>query len=223
MQELAHRRAGAPEHHLVAALDLRVVELADHRRQHVRGLEVEVVARAVEVRRHRRDVGLVVLATHRLDVQHAGDLGDGVGVVGRLQQAGEQGVLADRLLGELRVDAARAEEQQPLDADLVGGVDDVHLDADVVGEEVGRVGGVGHDAADLGRRQHDVLRDAARGRSRRRRRGRAGRARRRLRPISAVCPRPSRCRQTAEPTSPRWPATWMRASSGRGALYGESI
>ena len=53
-----------------------------------------------------------VLAAQRLDLQDAGDLGDGVGVVGRLERPGEQAVLADRLVGVLGVDAARPEEQQ---------------------------------------------------------------------------------------------------------------
>ena len=59
---------------------------------------------------------------------------------------------------ELGVDARGPEEQQPLDAVLERRVHDVDLDAQVVAEEVHRVGVVGQDAADLGRGQHDVAR-----------------------------------------------------------------
>src|SRR5690606_25230654 len=136
-------------HRRVAAAG-SLVHAADERRQHVGGGEVEVVARAVEVRWHRRDVGAAVLTAQRLYVHDAGDLRDGVRVVGLLQRTGEQGVLPDRLRGEAGVDAARAEEEQPRDAELPGGVDHIELDAQVVGEEVCGGGGVGHDATDAG-------------------------------------------------------------------------
>ena len=57
----------------------------------------------------------------------------------------------------LRIDAARAQEQQALDAGAVRGLDDVGLDHQVVVEEVGRIGVVGQDAADLGRREDDRI------------------------------------------------------------------
>jgi hypothetical protein len=62
-----------------------------------------------------------------------------------------------RLRGEPGVDAARAEEQQALDAIFVRGVDDVGLDRQVVADELGRVAVVGEDAADLGRGEEDVV------------------------------------------------------------------
>ena len=51
VEKLPGRRAVAPEHDLVRRLD----HLADQRRDHVRALEVEVVARPVEVRRQEVD------------------------------------------------------------------------------------------------------------------------------------------------------------------------
>ena len=99
-----------------------------------------------------------MLTPDGLHLQDAGDLGDRVGVVGGLEVAGEQRVLADRLRRELGVDARRAQEQQPLGAVRDGGVHHVDLDLQVLGEEVDRVGVVGEDAADLGGRQHHVAR-----------------------------------------------------------------
>jgi hypothetical protein len=101
---------------------------------------------------------VAVLAAHGLDVEDAGDLGDGVGVVGGLERAGQQRGLGHRLPRQLGVDAGRAEQQEPLDADSVGGLEHIDLDAQVVAEEVSRVGVVGQDAADLGRGEHDDLR-----------------------------------------------------------------
>ncbi len=64
----------------------------------------------------------------------------------------------DWLLCELRVDARRPEEHQALDTVLDSSVHDVHLDLQVLAEEVVRVGVVREDPADLRSRQHDVLR-----------------------------------------------------------------
>ena len=50
-----------------------------------------------------------------------GDLGDGVGFVRRLERAGQQRALRDRLRRELRVNAGAAEEEQLARAMLVRG------------------------------------------------------------------------------------------------------
>ena len=55
VQELARRRAVAPQHDLAVARAPRADELADHRRDHVGRLQVEVVARAVQVHREQHD------------------------------------------------------------------------------------------------------------------------------------------------------------------------
>ena len=86
-----------------------------------------------------------------------GDLGDRVGIVGRLERPGEERGLGDRLRRQFRVDARRPEEQQPVDIGGVRGLKQVGLDAQVVVEEVHRGGRVGHDPADL-RGGHDHYR-----------------------------------------------------------------
>ena len=92
------------------------METADQGRQHVAIGGVVVVARGIQIggqllRRRLRlqaDGIKAVLPAQRLTQLDAGDLGDRVPLVGGLQRAGEQRFLADRLLGELRVDAAAA-------------------------------------------------------------------------------------------------------------------
>lgn len=158
MQELPARGARAPQRDLVTALGGGLVEAPDERRQDVRGLQVEVVARAVQVRRHRRDVRGPVLLAVRLDLDDAGDLREGVGLVGRLQRAGQQGVLADRLRGQLRVDAGGTQEQQSAHAGRMGTTDHAELDLEVLLQELHRVRAVGHDPADLGGGQHHGVR-----------------------------------------------------------------
>jgi len=55
------------------------------------------VTRSVQVRRHGEDPRQTVLAPDGLNLQDAGDLGNGVGIVGRLQRPGEQRAFPDRL------------------------------------------------------------------------------------------------------------------------------
>jgi hypothetical protein len=97
VEELAARRARAPDRDAVGAGQLGLVSLADQGRHHVAAVEVEIVALAVEVGRHGADEVAAVLLAIGLGQLDAGDLGDRVPLVGRLQRAGQQAVLADRL------------------------------------------------------------------------------------------------------------------------------
>ena len=63
----------------------------------------------------------------------------------------------ERLVREARVDAGGAEKEQPRDPASPGRIDDVRLDQKVLEDELGRVGVVGVDAADLGGGKVDVL------------------------------------------------------------------
>ena len=133
------------------------MEAADECGQHVSGLEVEGVAGTVEIGRHGGDPVATVLVPIGLHADDPGDLGDGVGVVGRLQWAGEQRRLRDRLRCHPGIDARRAEEEQSVDISGVRGLKEIGLDAQVVGEEFDRVRRVGHDATDFGRGDHDDI------------------------------------------------------------------
>jgi hypothetical protein len=155
VQELAPRAAAAPDQHAGRAADLCQVKALDQRGHHVAVLQVVVVAGPVQVARHHaavvdavRGAVLPVVALAQLDAR---DLGDRVGLVGRLQLAGEQRVLADRLVRQPRVDAAGAQEQEPLHIGHERLVRDVGCDQQVLVDELRGVGHVGVDAADLGR------------------------------------------------------------------------
>ena len=93
-----------------------------------------------------------VLPAQRLTQLDAGDFGDRIPLVRGLQRAGEQSLLADRLLGELGVDAAAAQKQQAPHPRAPGRFDHVGLDLEVVEQEISGVAVVGLDAAHLGRR-----------------------------------------------------------------------
>ena len=123
----------------------------------MRRIQIGVIAGAIEIGRHRaqelRAVLLVIRGTHL----YAGDLGDGVGLAGFFERAGEQGFLLDRLRAIARVDTAGTEEDQARNTALRGLVDHVGLDGEVLVDEFGRVGIVGKDATDFGGGEDDVV------------------------------------------------------------------
>ena len=130
--------------------------------QHVAVGGVIVVARAVEIggqllRRRLRlqaDGIKAVLQPQRLAELDAGDFGDRIPLIGGLQGPGEQRFLADRLLGELGVDAAATQKQQAPQSGAPGRFDHVGLDLEVVEQEIRGVAVVGLDAAHLSRSEH---------------------------------------------------------------------
>ena len=124
-------------------------------------LQVVVVARTVQVGRHGRNEVVAVLVPVGLAEFDAGNLGDGVGLVGGFQRPGQQGRLGQGLGGQFRVNAARPQEEQLLDPDLVGGVDEVRLDHQVVIQEFRPHDIVGVDAPHLGGRDEDMGRPLA--------------------------------------------------------------
>lgn len=75
-------------------------------------LRVVVVTRAIQIGRHNTAVVAPVLAVVALAELDTCNLGDGIGLVGRLQRAGEQGILRHGLRCEREVDAAAAQKQQ---------------------------------------------------------------------------------------------------------------
>ena len=112
-------RVGEPSPHSstsrVAALPRRHA-LADHRRDHVRRLQIEVVARPVEVHREQHDAVHAVLLAIGLRLRQHHLLGEAVGRVGLLGVAVPEVVFAERDGRELRVRADRAGRHQLGDA-----------------------------------------------------------------------------------------------------------
>ena len=128
MQEFTQGRAGAPHHDLLAPLDLRLVEFANQRRQHVARRQIEIVIGPIKIARHHRNVMTAILLAVGLTKFDAGDLGDRIPFIGRLQRPGQQRLLLDRLRREFRIDAGRAQKHQAVDAGGVGRMDDVRFD-----------------------------------------------------------------------------------------------
>ena len=145
------------------AVDVALVEqlgqmhLTDHGGHDVAGLEVEVVARAIQIGGHHGNEVGAVLQVEALAHLQTCNLGNGIRLVGVLQRRCQQGSLADGLRSLARVDAGAAQEEQFLDAVPPALADDVLLDGQVLVDEVGAVLQVCHDAAHMGCSQHDIL------------------------------------------------------------------
>jgi hypothetical protein len=152
VEELAGRVPGAPEHDLVVTGLPGFDASPDHRRDHVARVVVEVVARAVQVRRdHEGRVEPVLLAVRlRLDQEHL--LREAVGGVRLLRVAAPQVLLSERDGRELRVRAHGADDHELADARTPRLVDEVDAHHGVREEEASRVHPVRADAADDGRR-----------------------------------------------------------------------
>jgi len=88
----------------------------------------------------------------------AGDLGDGVGFVGRLQEAAEQVFLPHGLGAFPGVDAGGPQVEELFNVIKVGGVDHGGVDHHIVVDELRRSGGVGPDTAHGPGHQEDIFR-----------------------------------------------------------------
>ena len=120
-------------------------------------LGVIIVVRAIEISRHDGDIVGAVLTIEKLAILETGDLGEGVGLVGLLELAGEQAALGHGLWRHAGVDARGAKELELLAAVLPSGMNDVHLEDHVVVHEVGLRRRIAHDASYLGGSKEDVL------------------------------------------------------------------
>ncbi len=161
IQEFPLRSAGAPDGDAGGIVDLGFVEAADQSWDNVGVFRVVVVTGAIEVGGHDaaviNPVASAVLAVVAFAELDAGDLGDGVGLVGGFQRTGEQRVFPHRLWSQLGVDAAGAEEQKQLHTIAEGGVDDIGFHHQILVNELCRIGVVGVNATDLGGGQVDLI------------------------------------------------------------------
>ena len=156
VEKFAARPTRSPDNELPVSPNLGFMGLADQGGQDVAGLQVVVVARAVEVGRHDRKVARAVLAVVGPAHLDARDLGQGVGAVRGFQGAAQKIGFADGLRTFPWIDAAGAQKKEVLHACLVGAVDDVGLDGQIGVDEIRRVCVVGVDASDFGGGQKDV-------------------------------------------------------------------
>ena len=146
VEELSSGVARAPHLDLGQAGLLSLVEPPHQGGQDMSVLQVEVVARPVQVGGHSRDEVVAVLTAVGLAQLDADDLGQGVALVGGFQRPPQQRLLGDRLVGQAGVDAGTPKVEQFLHPDPVGGLHHSAVDHQVVVEELGRTGAVGVDA-----------------------------------------------------------------------------
>ena len=154
VEELADRRAGAPERDDF----LHRLELADQRRQDVSVDDVVVVAGSVKIGRHQRMIKQSALTAQELAELEAGDLRQRITLVRLLKLARQERVLRNRLRRHARIDAGRAEEQEPLHARFRRAPDRVHRDHLVFVEETRIRRAVRADATDTRRRDDRDIR-----------------------------------------------------------------
>ena len=136
---------------LFAGLD----ELADHRRHDVRCFPVEIVVFAVHIARHQHDGIEPVLLAIGSGEQEEHEFGRGIRCALRLGIALPELVLADGRTGRGRIAAPAHEADQLPHCRAAGCFEDEHRAQQVLVAEIGRVGAVGEDAADLGRQVHE--------------------------------------------------------------------
>ena len=124
----------------------------------MRCLQVEVVPRTKEVRRHHgQEVGAVLFVVESAELDRS-NLRDGIWLIGGFEQSCQEIVLPERLRGKFRVDTRGAEIQELPHAVAIARIDDVCSDRQVVIDELGLVGVVGENSAHLRSSQENILR-----------------------------------------------------------------
>jgi Aldehyde dehydrogenase family len=149
VEKLTARRPGPPNDHLSRSRPFRFVHLAQERGKDVRTVQIEVVARAVEVRWHGGDEALPELPRVGLAELDPSNLGESVGFVRRLERAGQQRRLGNRLRRELWVNARRPKEQELSRTEVSRSLDHVVLNPEILQEELYREIVVRLDPSDL--------------------------------------------------------------------------
>jgi len=113
-------------------------------------MEVKVVTWTIEIRRHGGAKIPLILSGIGLAEFDSRDFGDGVGLVGLLEGAREEGILGDRLGGKLWINAGAPEEEEFGGAEVGGGRDEIVLDLQVLEQKLHGEIGVCFDPPDLG-------------------------------------------------------------------------
>ena len=156
-QEFAAGRPVAPKRHRVGTGNLRLVEFADEGGQYVGTVGIVVVARAVQIGRHRgKEIRAVLSVVIRAKLYHA-DLRHRVCLVRGFQQIGQKIFLFHGLRRKLGINAGRAKVEKLLHPGFIRGVNHVETDHRVLVDEIGGIGRVGADAPDPGRGEENVL------------------------------------------------------------------
>lgn len=108
---------------------------------------VEIIIWTVQISWHSGNCVPIVLNSVCLAHFDPRDFRNGVPFIGGLKWAGEERIFRDGLRSEFRVNARGAKEEDFFDTMAKRGVDDICLDLEVNGDEIGRVSVVGVDAS----------------------------------------------------------------------------
>src|SRR5205085_1498336 len=158
VEKLARRRAVAPQDDFFVAALFRFDELPDHRGDDVARLEIEVVARTVEIHRQQEDAVEAVLIAICLELHEQRFLRDAVRRVGLFGIAIPQLVFFERDVRELRIGADGSELHEFFDAGEPRFFDELNAHDRVLVEEAAGMFAIRADAADDGRTVNDEIR-----------------------------------------------------------------
>ena len=134
------------------------MDFPDQGREDMGGFEVIVVVGTIEVGGHDRDEIAAILPVITFTHLDAGNLGNGVGLVGLLQESGKQVLLLYRLCAIFRIDAGAPQEEKFFNPGNKTLVNDVVLDLQVFVNELCTKGIIRHNASHLGSGQDHVFR-----------------------------------------------------------------
>ena len=134
------------------------MEFADQGGQHMGVLQIKIITGSVQVGGHQADGIEAVLLMIGLTHLNARDLGHRIPLIGGLQLTGKQMLFLHGLGGKFWINAGGTKEEELLAPALMGCINDVGLDQEIVADKIGRQAVIGMDAADLCRRKKDILR-----------------------------------------------------------------
>ena len=120
-------------------------------------LQVITISFAVQVCRHRGDKTRTVLLVVRPAHFDPRDFCHRIGSIRFFQWTGQQVFFLEGLRRDFRIDATRAQEEQPIHSGAVGFMDYAGLNPDILTKKVGWVRIVRQDAADFCRREKNIL------------------------------------------------------------------
>src|SRR6266851_7905143 len=137
MKKFPTRGTASPKSHLRHPRNFGLMEPTDHSRNDVRGFQIEVVSRTVEVRRHEADRGESILGMICRRELDSGDLRDRISFICRFQGAGQQGLFFNWLGCQPRINTGGTEKQKSLHTVFPRGMNDIGLNCKVLVEKLG--------------------------------------------------------------------------------------
>jgi len=134
------------------------MELTDKGRQHMGGFEVVVVVWSIEIGGHHGDEITTILTVIAFAHLNACYLGDGIRLVGGLQDSGKEAVFLYGLWCKFGIDTGTAKEKKFLYSVFPCGMNDVILYRKILVNKLCPIDAVSHDASHLSGGIHYIFR-----------------------------------------------------------------